>query len=74
MKKLYTAPQLTVVAVRVERGYAESITVSLNNNLNTESLFGSGSFGSTEDRSARSGWTADDFVTSDVSANDESFW
>lgn len=74
MKKLYTAPQLTIVAVRVERGYADSVASSLTHNLNTSNLFGTGAFGTTEDRLDRSGWTADEYVTSDASANDESFW
>ena len=74
MKKLYTAPQLTIVAVRVERGYADSVASSLDHDLNTSPLFGEGAFGITENRSARSGWTADEYVTSDASANDESFW
>lgn len=52
MKKQYTAPLLTVVAVNVERGYAASMTEPLR--LSDVSRL------NTEERTESSGWTFDD--------------
>ena len=59
MKNTYSAPQLTVVAINVERGYAGS-TLDFSVKL-TES----GSKKLNEDRTASSNWTL---------SNDENFW
>ncbi len=73
MEKQYIAPSLTVVAIHVERGYAESI-ISANsvNDGRTDFLYelskNKGCTGATESRGSSSNWTVDN------DDNAEGFW
>lgn len=64
MKKQYTAPLLTVVAVQVERGYAESLTMRA---FDRDAILLSGSDGHdmSEARSESGNWLKD---------KDDAFW
>lgn len=69
MEKHYIAPSLTVVAIHVERGYAESI-ISANSVNNDKTFFESlsktkGCTGATEDRTVSTHWGSNE---------DNTFW
>jgi len=71
MKKQYTAPILTVVSVCVERGYAQSASVTADEKVSMDALFSSGGFGATESRNHSSNWT---LSRDGRDENDENFW
>lgn len=58
MEKRYIAPSLTVVAIHVERGYADSIRASADDvALDLKSLISDGCTGNTpEERTVRTNW------------------
>lgn len=66
MKKQYTAPLLTVVAVQVERGYAASDKITIQSyDRDAMLLGGSGGHDMSEARSESGNWLKD---------KDDAFW
>ena len=74
MKKQYKSPQLTVVAINVEHGYAYSSTPEPHISPNPSLTNGTGSGQFYDVRSAHSTWTASDGVAAEATTEDESFW
>lgn len=70
MEKHYIAPSLTVVAIHVERGYAESIIAAngVGNSTFLNELPKKDCEGATENRTVSTNWTVDN------ADNDEGFW